>query len=294
MSLTADELRDLDAAVEHALTTGDESGLRVLGYGEISTVLALDTPRGRFAAKRMPPFPDQDAVDAYRRLLSDYARALGLAGVRVVPTEVVSFQRASGGLGVYVVQPALDPESLLPRRMARADGAPRELLARVVERVAQAITPRLGLDAQLSNWAETDGDLAYLDVSTPLMRDAVGRERLDTELFLCSLPWALRPLVRRFALRSILDKYYLVRGALLDIAGNLQKEGLERQLGAFLELANRRVEPAITEPEVRAYYTGDARMWSALQRLRRADRAWQKLRGRTYPFLLPGAIVRRT
>ena len=37
----------------------------------------------------------------------------------------------------------------------------------------------------------------------------------------------------------------------------------------------------------------DARMWALLQRLRRADRWWQRrVRRRQYPFLLPGEVQR--
>jgi hypothetical protein len=234
-------------------------------------------------------------VEAYRELFSAYVAALEAGGVRVVPTEVVSLGRPAGDFGVYVVQPVLDVSTLLPKLLATAGaGVAREIMKTVVDVVCRAVTPVVGLDAQISNWAYAGGELSYLDVSTPLLRDAGGRERLDTNLFLSSLPWALRPLVRRFALGSILDKYYVARGALLDIAGNLRKEGLEQHLPVFVELANQRVEPELSEREALAYYASDARMWAILQRLRRADRAWQRFLGRRYPFLLPGEIARRT
>jgi hypothetical protein len=44
---------------------------------------------------------------------------------------------------------------------------------------------------------------------------------------------------------------------------------------------------------VRRYYRSDARLWGALLRLRKLDRAWRKgIRRRTYPFLLPRRIER--
>jgi uncharacterized protein (DUF2236 family) len=107
------------------------------------------------------------------------------------------------------------------------------------------------------------------------------------------VPWALRGAVRRFALGAILDKYYDRRGALLDLAGNLHKERLAQLLPEVLEAANRVVEPPITDEEAERYYRDDARMWELLQRLRRADRWWQRtVRRRRYPFLLPGSIAR--
>jgi len=74
---------------------------------------------------------------------------------------------------------------------------------------------------------------------------------------------------------------------------NLQKEGLGTHIELLLEHANARIDPPLELEEVRRYYREDARTWSLLLRLRRADRFWQrKVRGRTYPFLLPGPIQR--
>jgi hypothetical protein len=126
-----------------------------------------------------------------------------------------------------------------------------------------------------------------------MMRDEEGLEALDTELFLASLPWALRGLVRRLLLRSILDTYYRPREVLRDLLANLIKEGIADRLALGLEIVNQRISPAIDEGEVRRYYRDDARMWVFLQRLRRIDRGWQRrLRRRQYPFLLPGKVER--
>lgn len=295
MTISDTELQSLERAVEHALDSGDESALTVLGYGEISAVLAVDAQAGRFAAKRLPPFAGASILAAYRTTLHEYIAALEATGIEVVPTSLSSVTRPDGSLTAYAVQPILDPATLGPAKLAQADDAEAErLLSALVTLVLAAVTPSLGLDGQLSNWAWSGDDWSYLDVTTPLMRDARGRELLDVELFLCSLPWALRPVVRRFLLGEILDKYYQPRGVLLDLAGNLHKEGLERCIRPLLDLANAHVSPPITAAEVKSYYASDARTWALLQRLRRADRVWQRrVRRRSYGFLLPGAIERR-
>ena len=85
----------------------------------------------------------------------------------------------------------------------------------------------------------------------------------------------------------IMDQYHDPRNVLVDVASNLVKERLERWLPEFLAAANRRVAPPITEAEVRRYFARDRRLWLTMQRLRRADRAWQRgVRRRPYPFLL--------
>ncbi len=287
-------LEALEARVERALQAGGPGDLQVLGYGEISAVLALDAPAGRFACKRLPPFDGADALEGYRACLEEYLAALAARGVAVAPTALLHLPRPGGRLAAYCVQAAFPAGALLPAELARAgEGRARALFRRLLEAVERAVGPELGLDGQVSNWAVAGDELVYLDVTTPLRRDGAGAERLDTGLFLASLPWALRGAVRRFLLREILDKYYQPRGVVLDALANLEKERLDRWLPAFLEEANVRLRPALGEEEVRRYYASDARTWALLQRLRRLDRAWQRrVRRRTYPFLLPGRIER--
>jgi hypothetical protein len=287
-------LEALEALVARALETGDVSRLRVLGYGEISSVLAWSLDGREVACKRLPPFPDAAALGAYRGCVEAYLGRLEAAGIAPVETEVHAVAGADGRPVAYCVQPVLPPGSVLDERLAACDEeAALALFDRVLDRVLRCLDGSLGVDAQVSNWAATPEGLVYLDVSTPMMRDGGGRERLDPGLFLASLPWALRGLVRRLMLGAILDKYYSPRGAIVDLLGNLVKERLERLIPPFLARANRCVAPAITEAEVRAYYRDDARMWALLQTLRRADRAWQRrVRRRVYPFLLPGRIER--
>ena len=137
--------------------------------------------------------------------------------------------------------------------------------------------------------------LQHLDVTTPLLRDGAGRDRIDAELFLAALPRPLRGVVRRHLLRSITGVYFDRRLAALDFLGNLIKERLAEHVAAGVEVATRLLAPgaAITAGEVRRYYARDARLWALLLGLRRADRFWQlRVRRRSYPFLLPGKIER--
>ncbi len=288
------ELQALETAVLEAFRTGRQDRLRVLGYGEVTSVIAWPTEAPRYACKRLPPFRDGAQLDAYRALLRDYLDALRTAGIAVLPSEVVALA-GDGRPVAYLVQRVIDGDRLAPRYLARCDDVDAaDVLDRVIDHVVAAVGPAIGLDAQLSNWfVEPDGRLTYLDVTTPLLRDDGGRERLDADLFLASLPWALRGTVRRFMLRGILATYYDPRTVLLDAAANLHKERLTRLLPRFLGEINTRISPSIDEDEVARYYRNDARTWALLQRLRRLDRGWQlHVRRRGYPFLLPGPIER--
>lgn len=294
--ITAPDLEQLERVVEDAIARGDESGLHILGYGEISSVVAWPEASGPHACKRLPVFDDAERFEAYRSCFHDYVAALGGAGVTVVDSRIQELTRPGSRVVAYCVQPVLARDALAPTILRTADrDTGRALLTEVVANIARAVQPTLGLDAQLSNWARdpAGSGLVYIDVTTPLLRDADGRDRLDTELFMASLPAAFRPFVRRFMLEDILVPYFSSRPAALDLAGNLHKEGLSRWVPDLVEIANDRLGIDLDTEEVRRYYRRDARLWALLQRARRIDRAWQRrVRRRPYPFLLPGPVDR--
>lgn len=288
-----DELRALDSLVDEALKSGREELLPTLGYGEISLVLGWPQEAPRYACKRMPAFPSQAAFESYARTLGDYVAALEAAGMDVVPTEMRGVDQAAGSVVGYVVQPILAADTLAPPILHAADpGDGHPLVDAIVAAAAGTVSPRIGLDAQLSNWTWDDGRLTYLDVSTPMLWDEAGVSRLDLEPLAQAYPAILRPLLRRFVAPRILDGYRDLRGVYLDLCGNLLKERLDLWLGAFLAAIAPRLTQPLTAEDVHRYYRSDARLWAVLLRLRRLDRAWRLRTGRTYPFLLPGPIER--
>ncbi|MEX2254104.1 MAG: DUF6206 family protein [Acidimicrobiia bacterium] len=297
--MTMPDLAELDGAVEAALAHGSEADLQLLGYGEINSVVAWHDASGTYACKRLPIFADMARLDAYRACFSDYLDALTTSGIAVHDSRLEHLPRADGRVIAYCVQPALDPGQLAPAILRASDtasdrSAGRALLTGVLDHIGRTVRPTLGLDAQLSNWASSPRGLVYLDVTTPMLRDAHGRDRLDTDLFVASLPAPLRPVVRRFLVRGIVAPYFAVRPATLDVAGNLHKEGLASWIPDLVAIANERLEIDLTVDEVHRHYRRDARLWAAIQWSRRVDRAWQRhVRRRPYPFLLPGPVDRR-
>lgn len=288
-----DELRALDSLVDEALKSGREKLLPTLGYGEISLVLGWPQEAPRYACKRMPAFPSQAAFESYARTLGDYVAALEAAGMDVVPTEMRGVDQLAGSVVGYVVQPILAADTLAPPILHAADpGDGHPLVEAIVAAAAGTVSPRIGLDAQLSNWTWDGGRLTYLDVSTPMLWDEAGVSRLDLEPLAQAYPAILRPLLRRFVAPRILDGYRDLRGVYLDLCGNLLKERLDLWLGAFLAAIAPRLTQPLTAEDVHRYYRSDARLWAVLLRLRRLDRAWRLRTGRTYPFLLPGPIER--
>lgn len=292
--ISVEALAAVEAQVQHALESGDESKLRVIGYGEVSTVLQVSTTGGDFACKRLPRFATRGGYDRFAALLERYLVALDRGGVKPARTEVVAVPAGGDGVVGYCVQPSLPVEALASRILARAsDSEGAALIERIFAALQGGITPRVGIDGQLSNWAFVGDGLLYLDITTPLLRDAEGRDALDYGVFVASLPWFLRGGLERFVAPGIAAKYFDLRQVLRDFVANLFKERLARWVPVSVAMANNHVTPRITEDEARAYYRSDARMWAVLQRLRKWDRAWQrKVRRRQYPFLLPGDIQR--
>ena len=288
------DLVALDAAVTRAFSTGDASGLEVLGYGEISAVLAWASGGRSWACKRLPEFPGRADADRYSALFEEYLATLQARGVTVVPSSLQRLARDDGRIAIYCVQPLLPAGQLAVKALERSSEAQaRALFATVFGRIVAAVSPQVGIDGQLSNWVVTGEDVAMLDVTTPLLKDAAGRNRLDMELFLAAVPSPVRPLFRRYVVPSVVDKYHDPRGVTLDLVANLIKEGLEMHIGPFLEIANRSLSQPIDAAEVQRYYSGDARVWTAWQALRRTDRFIRlRLLGQSYPFLLPGRIER--
>ena len=288
------ERRGLDRIVEESLASGEESRLAILGYGEMSLVLAWPPHEPRYACKRLPVFPNRDQFARYRRTFEDYLEALRAGGVDPVASAMRPVEREDGSVAGYAVQPVLPSSILAPNLLGEADPADgHPLVGQVVETVADVVSPRVGIDAQLSNWTWDDGRLHYLDVTTPMLWDADGTLRLDVALLVRSAPWVLRGPIRRLIAPRIVDGYRRLRGVYFDLCGNLIKQGLEAWLPAFLEHVNRRLDSPMTLEQVDRYYRSDARLWAALLRIRRLDRAWQRrVRRRPYPFLLPRKIDR--
>jgi hypothetical protein len=286
------DLVSLDRAVREAIRVGDAGSLPVVGYGEISLAVAWPPAQPTFVAKSLPTFEDPTRYAAFIGLLEEYLGTLEERGVKPLPTAVRALAEGPRRRA-YVLQPCLPPEAIGPELLAAAGREQGiDLLRRIVAAVLRTSDAEVGIDGQLSNWAVVDGELWFLDVSTPMLRDG-GRDRLDTALFAEMVPWVTRWAVRRYVAPELLSPYHDPRRVVLDTAGNLVRERLTGWIPPLLEIANPHLDPPLTVEEVRRFYRGNARTWTAIQTLRRADRGWQRrVRRREYPFLLPDSYRR--
>jgi hypothetical protein len=286
--LADEELRAVDAAVRKACAARDPTGLRLLGNGEISVVLGWPPAAPTVAVKRLPPFPDQAAFDAYRLVVSRYIERLGAADVAVLPTEVRSVTRDDSRVVGFHLQPAVPSSAIATEMLRHASPEPgHPVLTAVVHAVTRATTGGVGIDAQLANWAVLEGVPHQLDLTTPFLTRDDGHLAFDLRPFLASLPAAARPIVQR-EMQALVRRWLTPRGSLLDLLANLYKENLDEWVTAALGTVNGFVTPALTVSEARRTHVQDRRLWPLLLRLEKTERWWRTaVRHQPYEFLLP-------
>lgn len=281
--LSGNSLVALDRAVTSMLTTGHAEGLELIGAGEITCVVGWEG----FACKRLPPFDTFARASAYRDLVMRYVDLLRECGVPVIDTALQWIER-DGKWNAYIVQPRLDASTLLPVHLRHA---PVPLAAALVQPIldhALACQRRgVGIDAQVTNWALRDGVPLYLDVTTPMLRDADGRDLLDTEIFVATLPAVVQSVVRRFLVGDLLNRFFNARETYLDLVSNIANCGLAHLTEPLLAEANARLDVPLTLKDIRNYRRQEWWTWMVIRKCLAAEQWMRRIRGAPHPHLLP-------
>jgi hypothetical protein len=293
----------------------------VLGYGEISTVFAIQAADlNGLAFKRLSLFYNLEEVEAYRAAYEEYNRLLQEEiGLRLPPYSYAFFPNQTGRPIFYIVQQRLSSASIGNQALHLL---PRDMVPVLVKRVLQELRRvwdlnrqqqdlQVAIDGQLSNWSIDGFDprypyvdqatpLTYLDTSTPLFR-VKGVEQLDAELFLRSAPSFLVWILRLLFLEDVVNRYYDFRRVTIDLMANFYKEQRPDLIPDVLtvingfftdEAADLGIQPIKAE-EVRSYYREDALIWTLYLSMRRLDRTIHtRILRREYPYVLPGKIKR--
>lgn len=283
------DLGPLDHAAETAIKRGSAGGLKIIGYGDVTLVIAWPTIQPRYAVKRLPLFSSLARFNRYQELVSLYIAKLAERGVSVVPTEVRGISAADGTVRGYIIQPFYDQEVLLTSILRTcSDHHGRELLDALTGLIFGAIDPEVGIDAAVPNWALVDGRLCTFDISTPWLRDRDGKDLMDVDHLFQVYPWMVRALLRKFFFQELLDGIHEPRMIVMDTAANMIRWQNARWLDTFLELANARLDQPMTRAEVEKRSASDLKIYPLMHRLRTMDRWWQQnMRRRPYGTLLP-------
>jgi len=315
-------LHEFEAGLDPRFPEKSRVPTRVLGYGEISTVLEIGTgPDAEVAYKRLSMFRTEAEVDRYEALHREYVTTLqDRIGLNLVPSETVRIVDPDRRKVVlYIVQKRLPGETIGHKAIHFLTPAGIQKLLRAVLREFTKIFQfnrenghelAVGFDGQISNWA-VDGfdpearrlpepiDLFYLDTSTPLLQRQ-GKEQLNPDLFLRSAPSFLTWIIRLLFLKDVMTRYYDFRRVAVDLIANFYKEQLPDRIPDLIEVVNECLSAAwaegafapISQKEVRAYYREDARIWRIYLAFRKLDRFLHGFVGKEYPYILPGRIQR--
>ncbi len=308
----------------------EDASVDIVGYGEISTVMGLKKKGwinnsvdvlkddSRWLWKKLPPFPSLESVQEFEHLYGLYRRLLVQDIGIDVPDQVVRHFRHGKRFIIYAGQARLADRNICHRVIRRIDEENAyRLIGMIVGCVLKvhefnqdpATEIRIGFDAQLSNWSlgpsgenneliDQGDDILYIDTSSPLVR-IKGIEQINTEIFIQSAASFLRPIIRTFFLRDVVDRYYDTRRVLIDLIANLYKEqcpgfidGSIDATNALLKARGLRIEP-IMRKEVDGYYSSDSFIWRFYQASRKIDRfITEKILRKKYEFRIPGPIER--
>jgi hypothetical protein len=314
-------LREFERGLDPRHPERSRMPARVLGYGEISTVFAIEVEGMRgLAFKRLPIFHTEEEMGKYRATYEEYNRLLEEEiGLSLPPHGYAAFLTDTGRPIFYIVQQELPALSVGNRAIHLL---PRQDTLLLVRRVLRELCKvwefnrrqdywQVGIDGQISNWAIAGFDpehphldegtrLDYMDTSTPLFR-VQGVEQLNPELFLRSAPPFLAWVLRLLFLEDVVNRYYDFHRVAVDLVANFYKEQRPELVPDLVTLVNEvfRQEaphlsvPPIGEKEVRAYYREDAQIWSLYLSARKVDRFLRtRILRREYPYILPEKIQR--
>jgi hypothetical protein len=315
-------LRRFEKGLDPAFPEKSEIPARVLGYGEISTVLEIGAGSERkLAYKRLAMFNTEKEAKQYQALYTEYVQVLqDRIGLRVVPSNTVRLtDEDTGRVIVYIVQEKLSPETIGHKAIHHISSDDVSRLALAVLRETRKVFDfnrehrgelEIGFDGQISNWAlgklipessklAQNIELVYFDTSSPLIRKN-GEEQLDPELFLRSSPSFLVWIIRLLFLKDVMTRYYSFRRVAVDLIANFYKEQRPDLISVLVDLVNRFFAAEIrasdfkpiTAKEAMTYYREDVCIWRIYLALRKIDRFLHRLLGRDYPYVLPGKTKR--
>jgi hypothetical protein len=282
------DLAVVESTIGSAIRTRSNDGVRLLGHGEISIVLAWPADAPEHALKRVPPFRSEAAATQYIGVCEEYLAVLERAGVPILPTTLHHTTRRDGSVVVYHRQPVADTTQLGTNVLRGTEpDADHPLLAAIVSH-AQAVVEdrRVGFDVQAANWLWDGSCARQLDFTSPfLLNDTADDLLFDTSGFLREYPAALRGVLKKELLQLIL-RFTRPEGAIGDMVGNLFKEGLESWVDPAIEAA-RRAGVVIRREDAQKMYDDDRKLLPLTLRLKKGQRFWLQHTGRRYDSMLP-------
>ena len=289
--------------------------IKILGYGEISTVLSFKNDKYNTQAyKRLPLFDSEKQASDYSKIYTEYNQLLENKNIAPPQSDAYWVKGHNGKYVAYLSQNRLDGDAIGNKIIHNHSDKEALLLFKLVLNKMTSLwqynneNPELllGLDCQISNWAvknynkntsiTENTELLFIDTSTPFIRKN-SIEQMNPLLFLQSAPKPMQWILKKFFLQDVMDRYYDFRLVVIDLIANLYKEQQSDLIPKCLDLANQMgkelLNKTIEHKEIEKYYKEDKFIWQLFLGLRRADRfITTKILRKRYEFTLPGKIKR--
>ena len=278
----------VEAVVGDAIQRRSTTGLRLLGHGEVSLVLAWPSTDSAAALKRVPPFRDAIRARQYVKACERFFDVLNTADIAIWPTTLHTIVRDDGRVVVYHRQPIADVSQLgtyVLRSTEAVDDHP--LLLAIADATVRVCAPTIGFDVQMANWLWDGTTAAQIDFTSPfLLVDARNELVYDSQVFLEEYPFVVRRYLKR-ELTAIVQRFTTPEGALGDLVANLLKEDLVNWVDPAISTFNRRLGLHLQRAEVQKMFEADAKLFPIVLRLKKGQRWWLTGTGRRYEQLLP-------
>lgn len=199
MKVDAEILKDF----EEKLNPAKPENIKILGYGEISTVFEIPEYPG-IAFKRIPMFRSVEQVKKYIDTYFEYVELLRMAGLKIPESDAIYVTTSDGRIVLFLMQEKLEGigNKILQNATLKDALDVFESVLREMKKVWDFNDARkeeglqIGLDGQISNWAICGEDIYYFDTSTPMIRKN-GVDKLDTDIFLRACPPGARILLKK-------------------------------------------------------------------------------------------------
>ena len=319
MKLDQDLLERFEKTINTSHPDKGNISIKILGYGEISLVFQLEN-NDEMAFKRLPIFNSEKQVKRHIKAYELYQRdLLEKIGLHIPPFGSAYVKTKKNSYTLFLAQQKLNSSSLCHKIIHSVSQDQIELIYHLIMKELlkiftfnkKNISKKVGIDAQISNWAIKNFDpehiqvteqtkFYYIDTSTPMFR-IDGNEAMEAELFLESAPFFLRGILKLLFLQEVLDRYYDWRLVAIDMLANLYKEQKQNSIPGCLKIVNDFFSTEAKEfgikkihlQEVTDYYSSDKLIWEIFQSARRFDKFLQtKLLKGKYAFYLPPVIKR--
>ncbi|MFK7918167.1 MAG: hypothetical protein AB8G14_08835 [Ilumatobacter sp.] len=287
LTLSNDELEEIEAGFRQALTSKSFDGLNVLGFGELGVAFGFPTGEPRLVVKRVASHADPaivqhgfDRITRYEALLAPH--------LRVTDSAHVTTTASNGWLAPYIVQPLYPKHTIGDSVLADCEPDPEHPMVLALRDAAVAVAEagETVLDSQFSNVVWDDDGLLFFDTGSPFFVDADGEPLVDLGPAESAIPAPMRPIAKKLSVK--------VQKDLSDPSGNLAhaalsavRVGQERWLDALLVAFNDSLDQPLERTDVMEQFARIQKDMTNIKYLARAQRFWMtKVRRGSYDFFI--------